>query len=657
MSTSAQADVAGARRDKRAGSRVRPAPIVSPLRHLNVGLVDSLARKETRNREVHLPPITTYRWWARRTESINGAIIDAFSLDRPRRLLIADPFAGGGVIPLAARLRGHQVYAQELNPWAAAGLVGMLSLPEGRKLRAAGERLQALAQPDLESAYATTFSDGEPAEISHTLRVAVSSCSHCGHRQRVFPHALISLLVRRERHQSEAFLACPNGHLLKGRDAEITGCPDCGALVDPAASYSRSRTIRCTACDRDETLEARAARGAWVWEPVLVERSKGRAREIALAGENELELASVAQWGRAEPLGEIPAGKETRVLLRHGFSHWHDLYPLRQRVILERLLILAAEAAHDDRELNALRLAIVGSAEMAGYLSRWDRFYLKSYESMAGHRFNFTLLPVEPNVWGATASGRGTVSRRIQAIARAAEWLADHAPSSSRVEGPLSADGHRTPIARSVDVRVVEGSSERMRLQAATVDLVLTDPPYHDDVQYSELSFPLRAWADHHMNRLEAEALVNQALEHNDRGDEYRLLLQRIFGEARRTMKDDGHLIFSYANRDPAAWVALFEALQGAELRAAAFTVLHSENETDLAKRGIRSCTMDLLMDLVPVSTRKLQQWAPASLPNTSEGDFLGLVGAQFLNVGSLRNGWVEPFVASLRATTFLAGA
>jgi len=30
--------------------------------------------------------------------------------------MVSDPFAGGGVIPLAAALRGHRVYAQDLNP-------------------------------------------------------------------------------------------------------------------------------------------------------------------------------------------------------------------------------------------------------------------------------------------------------------------------------------------------------------------------------------------------------------------------------------------------------------------------------------------------------------------------------------------------------------
>ena len=42
--------------------------------------------------------------------------------------------------------------------------------------------------------------------------------------------------------------------------------------------------------------------------------------------------------------------------------------------------------------------AVLGSVEMAGYLSRWDPRYLKPYEAVANHRYNVTTLSAEPNV-------------------------------------------------------------------------------------------------------------------------------------------------------------------------------------------------------------------------------------------------------------------
>ena len=121
--------------------------IASPLRHIDAGAVSRAARAETRNREVYLPPVSVFRWWARRTEAVNGAVIDAVTAERgsDEPLLVVDPFAGGGVIPLAALIRGHRVYAQDINPWAAAGLdrhartPGTSSNPGGRRRSSAAD--------------------------------------------------------------------------------------------------------------------------------------------------------------------------------------------------------------------------------------------------------------------------------------------------------------------------------------------------------------------------------------------------------------------------------------------------------------------------------------------------------------------------------------
>jgi SAM-dependent methyltransferase len=628
----------------------------SPLRHLDVDAVGEAARIETRNREVHLPPITAYRWWARRTESINGAILDAFAKDRPGRLLVVDPFAGGGVIPLAAVVRGHRVYAQELNPWAAMGLAGMLGLAAATDLAAAGAELSKLARPLLDEAYGTRFSDGGHASISYTFRVAAADCPACREHLRLFPHALVSLRARREHGDPAAFLACPAGHVFAGVEAGIQKCGICGRATDPAASYSAARRVRCRRCGAVHALSALATGGAWVWEPVLVERVAGHRRELSEPTPDEIAQADKGRWSPQSNLGVIPEGQETAVLLRHGFRAWDDIYPDRQRHVLERLLLLANQVTGTEITLLALRLAVVGTAEMAGYLSRWDRYYLKSYESMAGHRFNFTTFAAEPNVWGNETAGRGTVVRRLSSFARAARWLRDHNVGDLKIQGPLPATRRRSAMSAWADVRVVEGSSERILLPDKAADLCLTDPPFHDDVQYDELSLPLRAWSNQSMDQLEGEAVVNGATGQNANDGEYRRLLTRIFREVHRTLRADGHLIFSYANREPRAWSALLGALHAAGFRAAGYAAVHSENETDIVKRDVRACTLDLLMDLVRMQCDVVEPCISPRIPETEEGRFLGLVGEAFARVHTLTEEDLSALERRLTASAFLAG-
>jgi putative DNA methylase len=639
-------------RTRRTSSRVAssPAPLRSPLRLLDSEEVSAAAKAETRNREVHVPPVSTYRWWARRTSAVNGAILDAFQVDFPGRLLVADMFAGGGVIPLSAVIRGHQVYAQDLNPWSAAGLAGMLGLPDPRLLQEAAATLEQWMHTEVESAYGTTLSDGTRGHVAHTFRVATAKCTGCGQRARMFPHALVSLLARKERGGSCAWLACRNGHLFTADISSSRRCPDCDATVDPAAIYTRRRQVEC-GCGHVDRLAERAE--TWRWEVVLVERAGERRRELARPTTAEIQAADDGRWSPSRDLGKIEDGQETRVLRRHGFSSWNQLYPARQRVLLTRVLDAASRCSPDPDVVRAVTLAVVGSAEMAGHLSRWDRFYLKSYEAMAGHRFNLTTLVVEPNVWGTAASGRGTVLRRMAQLVKAAEWLKEQTGRQLLVEGPLSGTGPIAPMGHW-DARVVEGSSERMGLPTGSVHLMLTDPPYHDDVQYAELSAPLRAWARLANGALAGEAVVNAATGQLTDNGAYERLLARIFTEARRVLRPDGHLIFSYANRSPDAWVALFSALQSAGMRAAGCEIVHSENETDHAKRNIRACALDLILDLIPIGKAPVAPHAPAASMTGAEADFLRIVARTFLRIGSLEDNWAHVFRTEMRHSRFL---
>src|ERR1019366_1453616 len=183
---------------------------------------------------------------------------------------------------------GHHLYAQDLNPWAMQGLSGMLRLPSPDEIQQLTKQLEEAAEPLLRSAYATIFSDGEQATISHTFRVASAKCSHCGGRSRLFPHAMVSLLTRKERGRPEAILSCPRGHLFYGKTGAMSRCRECGLQTDPDAEYTTERTVVCPQCRHAEKLQTRATHGDWRWEVVLVERTAGRSRELALASPDEI---------------------------------------------------------------------------------------------------------------------------------------------------------------------------------------------------------------------------------------------------------------------------------------------------------------------------------------------------------------------------------
>ena len=56
----------------------------------------------------------------------------------------------------------------------------------------------------------------------------------------LFPHALVSLVRRKEKGHPGAFLACPDGHVFLGQSSGIQRCPECALAVDPTGQLHRS---------------------------------------------------------------------------------------------------------------------------------------------------------------------------------------------------------------------------------------------------------------------------------------------------------------------------------------------------------------------------------------------------------------------------------
>ena len=193
------------------------------LSRVNWRQLGRVAQRELRNREVHAPVVSAYRWWARRPHSVMGALLDA-AVDRyGDDLTVADPFSGGGTVTFEAARRGLKAYAQDLYPWPARGLASALQSCDAAVLADAARSVLAGLAP-LRAAYRNAVGD----ELSHVLRVRSARCTDCARHFYQFPHPLVSVASRSttERH---AYFGCYNcGTIFKRlRGVATFGCEAC----------------------------------------------------------------------------------------------------------------------------------------------------------------------------------------------------------------------------------------------------------------------------------------------------------------------------------------------------------------------------------------------------------------------------------------------
>jgi hypothetical protein len=345
-------------------------------------------------------------------------------------------------------------------------------------------------------------------------------------------------------------------------------------------------------------------------------------------------VASASFPDLRKPINE---GVETHRLLEAGFRTWGDIYTTRQaKVLLSALRWIEnvnAPVACKDR----LALAVIGAAEMPAYLSRWDSHYLKVYEGIANHRYAHTTLVVESNPLAQI--GRGTLPRRLASARKALEWMADEAVPHMKTTILKSASRRMTPTRGAV---IATGSSIHQRLKDGVVDLVLTDPPYYDDVQYGELARLLHFWLSMYKEIPqidERQEAVPNRVRGND-ADYYSRAIAMCLGESKRTLAPGGKLILTFHNKKMVAWKALCGALHTAGFSIRAMAAVRVENDADHTKRKGKGMLHDLIIECERKRANRVGQVVvfPSNSPPSLDLLAMGVAMGKALRAGTPEN-------------------
>jgi putative DNA methylase len=151
---------------------------------------------------------------------------------------------------------------------------------------------------------------------------------------------------------------------------------------------------------------------------------------------------------------------------------------------------------------------------------------------------------------------------------------------------------------------VEQRDSSKMPLPDRSVDFVVTDPPYFDSVQYSDLSHFFRVWLQWFLPD-EADwqfaPVLSAVAETENEAEKYRRVLGAIFSEANRVLRrPHGRLIFTFHHWRADAWIQLTLALKSARFRLVNTLTVHSENPISVHIRQLNALRHDSILVLRP---------------------------------------------------------
>jgi len=259
---------------------------------------------------------------------------------------------------------------------------------------------------------------------------------------------------------------------------------------------------------------------------------------------------------------EILVEKLTDQMPNYGMRTFRDLFIPRQMICMLTFVAAVREAEAKIREfLNDERKAKGITAYMAIMVDRLADYNSSgcTWESggqFIGHTFTRQALQL---VWDfAELSPFGDASGSPKG---ALEWIIGVIES-------LSSSG--------LPAEVQRGSAMSLPWTNAFADLIITDPPYYDNIQYASLSDFFYVWLRRTIGQMfpehfstEISPKKNEAVaspwRHKTKTESqqaYETMMAQSFSEAYRVLKPSGQMTVVYAHKTTLGWATLVDALR-----------------------------------------------------------------------------------------------
>jgi len=519
------------------------------------------------------------------------AIWDLYSKDvRVSDKKVLDPFMGGGTSIGEASRFGAESTGYDINPvaWFITKKEMEAHETDPDDLEDAFQEIKEAAEDEIKQHYKTSCPNGDhKTDVMYYFWVKEIDCVSCDETVSLFE----DYRVGRGRYENKGKynVYCPEcdsitlvddwqnectcnncSHEYVPKEGNVTRggnytCPHCGqkygitdAIQEQDGYDQRLYALEyyCSVCDNNGL-----ARGKFKAYKQVESEDLRIFEEVRKKWEERTELHDYI------PDEKIPSGHmtaERNPVFDHGYEKWSDMYNHRQLFSISTIL-KEVDKIEDQNIREYLLLALTGCLNRNNMMVGYNYVHNGATNIFKSNSFDPPQRPVENNVWGLK-HGTGPFHRKFELIKSAVEYA--HSPTDRYIENgeTVETPGFGKPLGEDTtvvcdDLRNIDQEDE--------YDAVITDPPYYDNILYSELSDFFYVWQKILLEdeydcfgpdmTPRSEIVANPA---QDKGaEEFETELREAFDVVHSALKEDGVLTFTYHHSDSESWGELLEAL------------------------------------------------------------------------------------------------
>ena len=338
---------------------------------------------------------------------------------------------------------------------------------------------------------------------------------------------------------------------------------------------------------------------------VIVDNNKTKDYEVPTKKDNEYYELSIKylqnNWDNYHTQNFIPVeyirASHQNTLWHYGIKQWYQFFSERQLLVMLTLLKNIKEVCRDivEKEYSKV-ISTYLSFILCKHIARnsigigWQPESQKIRDALAFRRPGMVYNHAEVNPFEKISGG---LYGMLDDITKAINFS---------VKNP------------NVTCKITLESALRLPSYNDKFDLIVTDPPYLDDVQYGELSDFFYVWIYRAIKDYYAELPALSPLEEDisvsrERFGKnlqlattfYNKALGEAFKKISSILKDDGLIVIFFSHSSTEAWNLLLNVLRNAKLRVVSSYAIHTENVFSIMARGKTS-----FMSSIVISCRKI---------------------------------------------------